>query len=115
MNVLIIGSTGFIGKEVVKQLADKDINLTLLVRNKEKAKYLQKLNKSKIQLITGDLTLPNLGLSFKDKEIALSCNSIIHCGGPMDITLTKEDAKTAFLNGAKHVADLAKEIHKKME
>lgn len=113
MNVLIIGSTGFIGKEVVKQLADKDINLTLLVRNKEKAKHLQKLNKSKIQLITGDLTLPNLGLSFKDKEIALSCNSIIHCGGPMDITLTKEDAKTAFLNGAKHVADLAKEIHKK--
>lgn len=51
MNILIIGSTGFIGKEVVKQLADKDINLTLLVRNKEKDKHLQKFNKSKIQLI----------------------------------------------------------------
>lgn len=33
----------------------------------------------------------------------------------MDITLTKEDAKIAFLNGAKHIADLAKVIHKKME
>ncbi|MFW3538182.1 SDR family oxidoreductase [Vagococcus fluvialis] len=66
-------------------------------------------------MLKGDLTLPNLGLSFKDKEIALSCNSIVHCGGSMDITLTKEDAKTGFLNGAKHVADLAKVIHKKME
>lgn len=33
----------------------------------------------------------------------------------MDINLTKEDAKAGFLNGAKHVADLAKVIHKKME
>ncbi|HCM90389.1 MULTISPECIES: alpha/beta fold hydrolase [Vagococcus] len=113
MNVLIIGATGFIGSELVTQLAKKNINLTLLVRNKEKAHYLKMLNDSKIQLITGDLTLPSLGLNSDDKKIALSCDSIIHCGGPMDIALPKDAAKTAFLNGAKHVSELATEIHKK--
>ncbi|MFW8052525.1 alpha/beta fold hydrolase [Vagococcus fluvialis] len=112
MNVLIIGSTGFIGSEIVKQLAQKEVNLVLLVRNKQKSSKLKELNPSKIQLITGDLTLPNLDLSDKEKQIALSCDSIIHCGGPMDISLSKEDAKTAFLNGAKHVAQLATEINK---
>ena len=112
MNVLIIGATGFIGSEIVTQLTSKNIKLTLLVRNKDRALHLKRLNDSRIQLITGDLTLPNLGLNETDKKIALSCDSMIHCGGPMDISLSKEEAKTAFLNGAKHVGELATEIHK---
>ena len=48
MNVLIIGSTGFIGSEIVKQLAQKEVNLVLLVRNKQKAYELKELNPSKI-------------------------------------------------------------------
>ena len=41
MNILIIGATGFIGKEIVKQLAREDVFLTLLVRNPAKARLLQ--------------------------------------------------------------------------
>ena len=52
MNILIIGATGFIGKEVVKQLAREDVFLTLLVRNPAKARPLQALAPEKIALVT---------------------------------------------------------------
>lgn len=113
MNILIIGSTGFIGKEVVKQLALKEVSLTLLVRNQSKAASLKNLAPSKIEVVTGDLTKTNLGLNPVDKERVLTCDVIIHCGGPMNINLTEEIAKKAFLEGSKNVMDIAKEIHKK--
>ncbi|MEG0551566.1 MAG: alpha/beta fold hydrolase [Vagococcus sp.] len=111
MNILIIGGTGFIGKEVIKQLVVEEVSLTLLVRNKAKAAALTELASSKIQLVTGDLTQPNLGLNEMDKKKVLKSQVILHCGGPMDITLSEELAKTAFLEGSKRVMDLAEEIH----
>lgn len=60
--------------------------------------------------MTGDLTQANLGLSEPDKAIVLNCDLILHCGGPMDITLSETLAKKAFLEGSRYVMDLAKEI-----
>lgn len=113
MKVLIIGSTGFIGNEVVKQLALKDISLTLLVRNIAKAEPLKALAPSKIDLVTGDLTKVNLGLNEVDKRKVLECDTILHCGGPMDINLSAEIAKQSFLDGSKHLMEIANEIHHK--
>ncbi|MFR3285967.1 MAG: NAD(P)H-binding protein, partial [Enterococcus casseliflavus] len=73
MNILIIGATGFIGKEIVKQLAREDVFLTLLVRNPAKARPLQALAPEKIALVTGDLTKENLGLNAIDHERAMHC------------------------------------------
>jgi thioester reductase-like protein len=60
--------------------------------------------------VTGDLTQANLGLSETDKASVLNCDLILHCGGPMDITLSETLAKKAFLEGSRYVMDLAKEI-----
>jgi nucleoside-diphosphate-sugar epimerase len=106
----MIGATGFIGKEVVKQLALEDVSLTLLVRDQSRAASLKALAPSKIALVTGDLTQPNLGLDETDKASVLNCDLILHCGGPMDITLSETLAKKAFLEGSRYVMDLAKEI-----
>jgi thioester reductase-like protein len=106
----MIGATGFIGKEVVKQLALEDVSLTLLVRDQSRAASLKALAPSKIALVTGDLTQPNLGLDETDKASVLKCDLILHCGGPMDITLSETLAKKAFLEGSRYVMDLAKEI-----
>ncbi len=35
--VFLIGGTGFIGKQVVKELANEDVKILLLVRSKSKA------------------------------------------------------------------------------
>lgn len=115
MNILIIGSTGFVGKEVVKQLATEDVSLTLLVRNQAKAQPLKEISSSRIELVTGDLTKKNLGLSQPDKKKVLKCDVVIHCGGPMDINLSEEAAKKAFLEGSRHVMNIAKEIQHKHE
>ena len=64
-----------------------------------------------MHFIEGDLTKIDLGLSAEDKEKALKTDVIIHAGGPMDIQATSKEAASIFLNGAKHISELAKSIH----
>ncbi|WP_345807135.1 alpha/beta fold hydrolase [Bacillus pumilus] len=113
--VLLIGGTGFIGKELVKELAKEDVNILLLVRSKSKAtRTFQErgiLKEAVMHFVEGDLTKVDLGLSAEDKEKVLKTDVIIHAGGPMDIQATSKKAASVFLNGAKHMSDLAKSIH----
>ncbi|WP_416807332.1 alpha/beta fold hydrolase [Bacillus safensis] len=113
--VFLIGGTGFIGKQLVEELAKEDVNILLLVRSKSKATRLFQergiLKKAVMQFIEGDLTKIDLGLSAKDKERVLKTDVIIHAGGPMDIQATSNEAASVFLNGAKHMSELAKSIH----
>ncbi|MBU8609633.1 alpha/beta fold hydrolase [Bacillus pumilus] len=113
--VLLIGGTGFIGKELVKELANEDVNILLLVRSKSKATRIFQergiLKEAVMHFIEGDLTKVDLGLSAEDKEKVLKTDVIIHAGGPMDIQATSKKAASVFLNGAKHMSDLAKSIH----
>ncbi|MEH7734955.1 alpha/beta fold hydrolase [Bacillus pumilus] len=113
--VLLIGGTGFIGKELVKELDKEDVNILLLVRSKSKATRIFQergiLKEAVMHFVEGDLTKVDLGLSAEDKEKVLKTDVIIHAGGPMDIQATSKKAASVFLNGAKHMSDLAKSIH----
>ncbi|PRS11130.1 nonribosomal peptide synthetase MxaA [Bacillus pumilus] len=113
--VLLIGGTGFIGKELVKELVKEDVNILLLVRSKSKAtRTFQErgiLKEAVMHFVEGDLTKVDLGLSAEDKEKVLKTDVIIHAGGPMDIQATSKKAASVFLNGAKHMSELAKSIH----
>ncbi|MCE5173396.1 alpha/beta fold hydrolase [Paenibacillus profundus] len=117
MSVLFItGGTGFIGKEVVKQLAEGRERLLLLVRSAEKASaMLQRMGlgeDTRITLLQGDLSEPGLGLRSDDRELACTADVIIHAGGTMSITLDPAAAKQTFLEGARHVAELAADIQR---
>ncbi|WP_019423348.1 alpha/beta fold hydrolase [Paenibacillus sp. OSY-SE] len=117
MSVLFItGGTGFIGKEVVKQLAEGRERLLLLVRSTEKASaMLQRMGlgeDTRITLLQGDLSEPGLGLRSDDRELACMADVIIHAGGTMSITLDPAAAKQTFLEGARHVAELAADIQR---
>ncbi|UIJ69220.1 alpha/beta fold hydrolase [Bacillus cereus] len=113
--VFLTGGTGFIGKQLVKELAKEDVKILLLVRSKNKATRLFQergiLKKEVMHFIEGDLTKIDLGLSAEDKERVLKTDVIIHAGGPMDIQATSKEAASVFLNGAKHISELAKSIH----
>jgi uncharacterized protein YbjT (DUF2867 family) len=52
--VLILGATGFIGRRLVRNLADRDIKLRLLVRNPSKASSMVPEGKD-IEIVEGDL------------------------------------------------------------
>ncbi|ALM28013.1 alpha/beta fold hydrolase [Bacillus altitudinis] len=113
--VFLIGGTGFIGKQLVEELAKEDVNILLLVRSKSKATRIFQergiLKESVMHFVEGDLTKVDLGLSPEDQERVLKTDVIIHAGGPMDIQATSNEAASVFLNGAKHISELAKSIH----
>ncbi|GAB1305080.1 alpha/beta fold hydrolase [Bacillus altitudinis] len=113
--VFLIGGTGFIGKQLVEELAKEDVNILLLVRSKSKATRIFQergiLKEAVMHFVEGDLTKVDLGLSAEDQERVLRTDVIIHAGGPMDIQATRKEAASVFLNGAKHISELAKSIH----
>ncbi|WGV02398.1 alpha/beta fold hydrolase [Bacillus altitudinis] len=113
--VFLTGGTGFIGKQLVEELAKEDVNILLLVRSKSKATRIFQergiLEESVMHFVEGDLTKVDLGLSAEDQERVLKTDVIIHAGGPMDIQATRKEAASVFLNGAKHISELAKSIH----
>ncbi|MFP7240758.1 alpha/beta fold hydrolase [Bacillus altitudinis] len=113
--VFLTGGTGFIGKQLVEELAKEDVNILLLVRSKSKATRIFQergiLKKSVMHFVEGDLTKVDLGLSAEDQERVLKTDVIIHAGGPMDIQATSKEAASVFLNGAKYIGELAKSIH----
>lgn len=113
--VFLTGGTGFIGKQLVEELAKEDVNILLLVRSKSKATRIFQergiLKESVMHFVEGDLTKIDLGLSPEDKERVLKTDVIIHAGGPMDIQATSKEAASVFLNGAKYIGELAKSIH----
>ncbi|MEH7550820.1 alpha/beta fold hydrolase [Bacillus altitudinis] len=113
--VFLTGGTGFIGKQLVEELANEDVNILLLVRSKSKATRIFQergiLKEGVLHFVEGDLTKVDLGLSPEDQERVLKTDVIIHAGGPMDIQATSKEAASVFLNGAKHISELAKSIH----
>lgn len=113
--VFLTGGTGFIGKQLVEELAKEDVNILLLVRSKSKAARIFQergiLKQEVMHFIEGDLTKIDLGLSAKDMEMVLKTDVLIHAGGPMDIQATSKEAASVFLNGAKYIGELAKNIH----
>ena len=74
MNVLITGSTGFIGKFLVRRLSKSVFNIFCLVRSKEKAKILEPLG---VKFIYADIT--------RDKSLEKILNYkidvLFHCAG----------------------------------
>ncbi len=83
--VFLTGGTGFIGKELVKELAKEQVTILLLVRSKSKATRIYQerglLNEAVMHFIEGDLTKIDLGLSAEDREWVLKTDVIIHAGG----------------------------------
>ncbi|MGO4530066.1 alpha/beta fold hydrolase [Paenibacillus sp. 2TAF8] len=116
--LFMTGSTGFIGKETVKQLVEKtDVHMLLLVRSEQRARTVLESygvsNFERITFIVGDLSVQGLGLTPEDRVLIREANVILHSGGTMDITLEREIAEKVFRRGAREIAKLAEDIQRR--
>lgn len=113
--LFLTGATGFIGKAILEKCLATDYRIIVLVRSLQRWKEWRRLHKwsdtLQVIAIEGDLGLPHLGLSHEDWSLAMQADTIIHAGGPMDILLHSDQAQSAFMQGAIHIAELASQIH----
>ena len=107
-NFIVTGGTGFLGKNVLSQLLERDANAVIhvLVRSQSVAR-LERLAKEldggdRIRPLLGDLTEPELGLS----ELPSDIDHILHLGAVYDLTAGDEQTPTNVA-GTASVIDLA--------
>ncbi len=114
--VFLTGATGFIGKELLRQLAKQNHQILALVRSLEKweriVRRYPELGGGRIKAVKGDLALPHLGLSEDDMVLVRQADVMIHAAAPMDITLGEDEAKRTILGGTEAILGIAEEIQR---
>ncbi len=112
--ILITGATGFLGGNLIKRLSKEDYHLVTLVRNKERWErfvgeacdgYSERLRG--VEPVSGDITLPMLGLSGRRfRRLAWQVDAIFHCAALTDFA-HGGDLFNTNIEGTRHLLQLA--------
>jgi nucleoside-diphosphate-sugar epimerase len=98
MRILVTGATGFIGREVARQLAAAGLRPRLMVRRPTRAQYLDDVD---AEVVHGDLLVAD------SLEAAVDgCEAVIHLGGRASFEPAHVLAPT-FVHGTRALADAA--------
>lgn len=115
--VFVTGATGFIGKELVRELVKRGHTVLALIRSQEKWENMlnsfSETEKKNCMGILGDLQREDLALSSQDYDRVMSADVIIHAGAPMNILLDRKTAKDVILHGTRRLLNVAKEIQRR--
>lgn len=122
-NILLTGATGFLGREILFRLLmlQKDKRFILIIRgSKEEAQSrIRKLLQesfdnyqdflSRIEIISGDITLSNFGLGYQSFcDLSTRIESIIHSAASTDLNQEELAAYQNNVLGTSNVLELAK-------
>ena len=123
--VFLTGATGFVGRNLMARiLNDKKSRLLVLIRAADKEEASQRLLSiwqeipqlsglpdlfRRVEIICGDVSLPNLGIGKKlYDETASKITHILHCAATVKFNLPLECAKAANVAGTEYVSALAR-------
>ena len=98
MRVFVAGATGKTGKHIVKELIDRDVSVTALVRDIEKARTVLP---DTAELIVGDVLKP-------DFQSALADCSVLICATGASPSLDPTGPYQVDYQGTKNLVDAAK-------
>jgi long-chain acyl-CoA synthetase len=115
--ILVTGSTGFLGARLVHELLDlyPAASLALLVRARPGQSPLQRVaaflparHLPRVQVFSGDVTLPDCGLSPQDySRLARSVTRVIHSAATVRFDHSLAEASQINVEGTRRILDFA--------
>src|SRR6266540_2025620 len=118
--IFLTGFPGFIASRLLQRLAREDARFLLLVQPAFAERARQELRRIAEQagrsvpeftLLPGDITLPNLGMSASDLEMARSKSTILfHLAAIYDLAVTREVGLLVNVQGTRNVNAFARSL-----
>jgi NAD(P)-dependent dehydrogenase (short-subunit alcohol dehydrogenase family) len=116
MNIFLTGGTGFIGKNLIKELAARKGKIYVLVRESSKYKIDEiaqkyELSKSRLIPIIGDINEPLLGVSQEDiTKLEGKVEEFIHAAAIYDIEAPAAEQYQSNVEGTQQAIALAEAL-----
>ena len=113
MAYFVTGATGFIGRNLVEQLLEREGTIYVLVREGSRGR-LEELRsrwgapEDRVVGIVGDLSEPRLGISDEDVErLRGEVDHLFHLAAIYDMTADAESQRLANVEGTRHMVEFA--------
>jgi nucleoside-diphosphate-sugar epimerase len=121
-NVLVTGATGFLGSHITARLLQDGCRVTALARASKSASPRERVETvleevgvshfDHLEVIEGDISLPELGLSqFAKEQVLSSTDEVWHCAA--SLSFQQEDREEIFrmnVDGTRNVVDFVKQM-----
>ena len=118
MNYFVTGATGFIGRNLIEQLLEREGTIYVLVREGSRGR-LEELrsrwgaDEDRIVPVIGDLSQEHLGCGDQIAELKGKIDHFFHLAAIYDMTADAESQRVANVEGTREAVKLAKELDAK--
>ncbi len=116
MSYFVTGATGFIGRNLVELLLEREGTIYVLVREGSRGRLEELRNRwgvgeDRVVPIVGDLSQPRLGVSDEDVErLTGEVDHLFHLAAIYDMTADAESQQMANIEGTRHMVELAEAV-----